>query len=100
MSCEKSPSIIPEIFPRDENLPEYRCFDSGISSQVTMQSMQPAAKLRENPIKVNDIEPKIAPKKAPKPVIIPERVVMSIAFDFEIPLFFSGSEIDIPSGIS
>lgn len=62
--------------------------------------MQPAAKLRENPIKVNDIEPKIAPKKAPKPVIIPERVVMSIAFDFEIPLFFSGSEIDIPSGIS
>lgn len=62
--------------------------------------MQPAAKLRENPINVKEIEPKMAPKKAPKPVITPERVVMIIAFDFEIPLFFNGSEIDIPSGMS
>lgn len=30
----------------------------------------------------------------------PESVVIIIDFDLVIPLFFSGSEIDIPSGIS
>lgn len=46
------------------------------------------------------MEPKIPPKKAPNPVMTPDNVVKIIDFVFEIPLFFRGREIDIPSGMS
>ena len=40
------------------------------------------------------------PAKAPMPVVIPEIAVIIIAFKAFIPPFFSGSAIEIPSGIS
>ena len=40
------------------------------------------------------------PVKAPMPVVIPEIAVIAIAFKAFTPPFFSGSAIEIPSGIS
>ena len=47
-----------------------------------------------------DIEPTIAPKNAPIPVVIPDSITQKITFVFDIPPFFIGTAIDIPSGIS
>ena len=47
---------------------------------------------------VCDIEPTIAPKNAPIPVVIPDRTTQKITFDIFIPPFFMGTAIDIPSG--
>ena len=62
--------------------------------------MHPAAKLKDKPINIWEILPIKTPKKAPKPVVNPERVVIKIDFIFEEPLIESGRAIEIPSGIS
>ena len=65
------PNINPAIFPIDANLPLYNFFDSGISSPETIYSIAPAANARHKLIKLCDIPPKIAPKNALIPVVMP-----------------------------
>ena len=48
----------------------------------------------------SDIPPTMAPKNAPIPVVSPDRSVNITAFVLDIPPFFIGTDIDIPSGIS
>ena len=100
MDLDRIPIINPKILPREANLPVYILFDSGISSQETIYNIAPAAKAKDIPIRVWDILPIIAPKKAPIPVVNPEIVAINIAFNLEEPLNFNGREIEIPSGTS
>ena len=65
-----------------------------------MYSIAPAAKARQIAIIVVDILPKITPKKAPIPVVIPDIIVYANAFLGFIPPDFIGTLIYIPSGIS
>ena len=46
----------------------------------------------------SDIPPTMAPKNAPIPVVSPDRSVNITAFVLDIPPFFIGTDIDIPSG--
>ncbi len=78
----KIPNVIPNIFPKDENLPLYILFDSGINSQETIYNIAPAANAKEKPINSFDMLPIIAPKKAPIPVVTPDKAVKIIALNF------------------
>lgn len=78
----------------------YKCLDSGISSQETMYSIAPAAKPREIETKFEDILDIRAPANAPIPVVIPEIIVINIAFRELRPPFLRGRATEIPSGIS
>ena len=62
----------PTMLPSAVILPWYNLFDSGISSPDTIYNMAPAAKLRHIAIISFDIEPTIAPKNAPIPVVTPD----------------------------
>ena len=70
----KIPIIKPIIFPIADILPLYNLFDSGISSPETIYSIAPAAKLRHIAMTAWDIEPTIAPKNAPIPVVMPDSI--------------------------
>ena len=63
-----------------------------------MYSMAPAAKLRHIDMIWVDMEPMMAPKKAPTPVVIPDNMTQQITFPFFMPPFFMGTAMDIPSG--
>ncbi len=82
MTFAKIPSAIPNILPKDENLPLYILFDSGINSHETIYNIAPAANAKEKPINSFEIFPIIAPKKAPIPVVTPDSAVSKIALNF------------------
>ena len=65
-----------------------------------MYSMAPAAKLRHKDMIWVDIDPMMAPKKAPIPVVMPDSTTQKMTFPIFMPPFFMGTAIDIPSGIS
>lgn len=92
--------MIPIIFPSAGKRPLYKCLDSGISSQETIYSIAPAAKPKDIDTKFEDILDIIAPANAPIPVVIPEIIVINIAFRELNPPFFRGRATEIPSGIS
>jgi len=62
-------------------LPWYNLLDSGISSPDTIYNIAPAAKLKQIAIIFSDIEPTIAPKNAPIPVVIPDSTTKNITLE-------------------
>jgi len=70
----KIPIINPIILPTADILPLYNLFDSGINSPETIYNIAPAAKLRQTAITLWEIEPTIAPKNAPTPVVTPDNI--------------------------
>ena len=74
------PTINPNILPIALILPLYNLLDSGISSPDTIYNIAPAAKLRHIAITCSDIDPTIAPKNAPIPVVIPDSITYNIIF--------------------
>ena len=73
-SIANRPTKNPAIFPYVVDFPWYNLLDSGISSPDTIYSIAPAAKLKHIAITFVDIVPNIAPKNAPIPVVIPDKI--------------------------
>ena len=55
----------PITFPIADILPLYNLFASGTNSPVTIYSIAPPAKLKQNAITSSETAPTILPKKAP-----------------------------------
>lgn len=68
------PNSSPAIFPIAVIRPEYNWLDSGINSPDTIYIMAPAANDKQIAIILCDIPPMIAPKNAPIPVVIPDKI--------------------------
>ena len=95
-----APVSIPAMLPTKGSLPLYNERDWFIKSPRLTYVIAPPAVPRHIAEKISDIPPKAAPKKAPTPIGIPERIVIKKTFKGLILPTLSGIAIAIPSGIS